>query len=259
MTAKGIADRLAGMTKDLEPLDREKVNDNFAIISAENTNGIKATDEFLSALSQICADNKFDVIYIDSFADFIAGFDIRSEGEMTAILDKLRTFVLNDHVSFRIIHHGTKPTQDNNGSMAGIHTIRDLVDYVFLIKASGENEIKITDDMQVDNSAKSRYSAPMTKTLKFISDGGSYSFKPIQDIETSSFMEKMKNVLSVISDNEGITNGELRKLLGNPKDLSKILSGMIGNTIIEDSGKSNSGQKTKIYYTVEYWNENVKP
>lgn len=259
MTAKGLADRLQGMTKDLSEADRKKVNDNFVIISAENTSGMKATDEFLNALEQLCADQRFDVIYIDSFADYIAGYDIRSENDMTAIIDKLRGFVLKNHVSFRIIHHGTKPTQDTNGSMAGIHTIRDLVDYVFLIKAVAKNEIKVTSDMQDDRSAKSRYSEPMKITLKFVSDSGSYSFKQIQDTETSSFAEKMKNVLSLISDNEGITNGELRKQLGNPKDLSNILSGMIGNTIIEDSGKSEKGQKTKVYYTIEYWNENIKP
>ena len=259
MTAKGLADRLQGMTKDLTEADREKVNENFVIISAESTSGMKANDEFLTALSQICTDQRFDVIYIDSFADFIAGYDIRSENDMTAIIDKLRTFVLQNHVSFRIIHHGTKPTQDSNGSMAGIHTIRDLVDYVFLIKADAQNEIKVTSDMQDDRSAKSRYSEPMKMTMKFVSDTGSYSFKQIQDVETSSFIEKVRNVRSVISDNEGITNGELRKLLGNPKDLSKILSGMVGNTIIEDSGKSEKGQKTKVYYTVEYWNENIKP
>ena len=259
MTAKGLADRLQGMTKDLSEADRKKVNDNFVIISAENTSGMKATDEFLNALEQLCADQRFDVIYIDSFADYIAGYDIRSENDMTAIIDKLRGFVLKNHVSFRIIHHGTKPTQDTNGSMAGIHTIRDLVDYVFLIKAVAKNEIKVTSDMQDDRSAKSRYSEPMKITLKFVSDSGSYSFKQIQDAETSSFVEKAKNVLSLISDNEGITNGELRKQLGNPKDLSNILSGMIGNTIIEDSGKSEKGQKTKVYYTIEYWNENIKP
>ena len=259
MTAKGLADRLQGMTKDLSEADRKKVNDNFVIISAENTSGMKATDEFLNALEQLCADQRFDVIYIDSFADYIAGYDIRSENDMTAIIDKLRGFVLKNHVSFRIIHHGTKPTQDTNGSMAGIHTIRDLVDYVFLIKAVAKNEIKVTSDMQDDRSAKSRYSEPMKITLKFVSDSGSYSFKQIQDAETSSFVEKAKNVLSLISDNEGITNGELRKQLRNPKDLSNILSGMIGNTIIEDSGKSEKGQKTKVYYTIEYWNENIKP
>lgn len=258
MTAKGLANRLQGMTKDLEPADREKVNENFVIISAENTSGMKANDEFLNALAQLCTDQRFDVIYIDSFADFIAGYDIRSENDMTAIIDKLRGFVLMNHVSFRIIHHGTKPTQDTNGSMAGIHTIRDLVDYVFLLKADSQNEIKVTSDMQDDRSAKSRYSEAIRMTLKFVSDDGSYCFKQIQDTETSSFIEKMKNVLSLISDNEGITNGELRKQLGNPKDFSKILSGMIGNTIIEDSGKSSSGQKTKVYYTVEYWNENIK-
>lgn len=257
MTAKGLADRLSGMVRDMDIADREKVNCNLKIISAENTNGMKATDEFLSALSVICADNNFDVIYIDSFADFIAGHDIRSEGEMTAILDKLRTFVLNNHVSFRIIHHGTKPTQDSNGSMAGIHTIRDLVDYVFLIKASGENEIKITDDMQVDNSAKSRYSAPVKKTLKFICDDGSYSFKVIEETETVSYIGLFSKVLTEIENNPGISSGELREILNNPKNLTTVLKNAVRDEkITEKEEKSSRGSKKKCYYPIEQTSEN---
>lgn len=256
MTAKGLADRLSGMIKDLDEVDRKKVNDNFIIISAENTPGMKATDDFLTALEQLCQDQHFDVIYIDAFADFIAGYDIRSEDDMTAVIDKLRTFVLKNNVSFRIIHHGTKPTQDSNGSMAGIHTIRDLVDYVFLIKAEAENEIKITSDMNVDRSAKARYSAAMKMVLKFISDDGCYSFKRIQDNETASQIEKIKNIKQLISENQGINSTELRKLTGNTKDHTAIINNLItAGDIIMNPEKSNSGQKTNCYYTTEYWSE----
>lgn len=252
MTAKGLADRLQGMTKDLSVPDREKVNNNFVIISAENTSGMKANDEFLNALEQLCADQQFDVIYIDSFADYIAGYDIRSENEMTMVIDKLRGFVLKNHVSFRIIHHGTKPTQDTNGSMAGIHTIRDLVDYVFLIKADAQNEVKITSDMQDDRSAKSRYSEPMKMTMKFISDAGSYSFKQISDNETSNYIEKLSELLKIIEDNPGISAGELRTQFKNYKGLTRMIDGAINaGSIIMQTKKAGNGDPKKCYYPAQ--------
>ena len=253
MTSKDIGNRLTGMLKELGAADREKVNQNLKIISAENTNGMKATDDFLSALSQICMENHFDIVYIDAFADFIAGHDIRSEGEMTATLDKLRAFVLQNHVSFRIIHHGTKPTQDSNGSMAGIHTIRDLVDYVFLIKVTGESEVKISDDMLVDSSAKSRYSSPMTKTLKFIADGGSYSFKVIEETEMGSYIGLYSKVMEQIKNKPGITFSEIRDNLRNPKNLAVVLKNAetIDGAITMEKEKSKRGRQTQHYYYVE--------
>lgn len=254
MTVKDIADRLSGMTKDLTDAERSKVDDNFLIVSAENTQGMKATDDFLSALSQLCADQGFDIVYIDSFADYIAGHDIRSENEMTAIIDKLRSFVLNHHVSFRIIHHGTKPTQDTNGSMAGIHTIRDLVDNVYLIKANDTKEITVSSDMQQDKSAKSRFSEPVTLKLKFIADSGSLSFKRIQDTETKSYLEKVSELKTIIEENQGISAGELRTMLHNPKDLTKIIDGEIqAGSIICDPEKAGNGTPKKRYYTAEYY------
>ncbi len=265
MSAKDIADRITGMTKDMTEAERQKVEENFLIISAEDTPGMTAkngndrddTNRFLGALAQLCQDQRFDILYLDAFSDYCAGCDIRNETDMGKVINDFRRFTLDYHVSFRIIHHGTKPTQDTNGSMAGIHTIRDLVDHVYLVKANTEREITVTANMQQDKSAKSRFGEPTTLLLKFVSDSGSFSFKRIQDSESASFLEKMTNVLTVIRDHEGITSSELRKTLGNPKDLTRILSGMIGNTIIEDRGRSASNQQTKCYYTVEYWNENV--
>ena len=200
-----------------------------------------------------CMENHFDIVYIDAFADFIAGHDIRSEGEMTATLDKLRAFVLQNHVSFRIIHHGTKPTQDSNGSMAGIHTIRDLVDYVFLIKVTGESEVKISDDMLVDSSAKSRYSSPMTKTLKFIADGGSYSFKVIEETEMGSYIGLYSKVMEQIKNKPGITFSEIRDNLRNPKNLAVVLKNAetIDGAITMEKEKSKRGRQTQHYYYVE--------
>ena len=254
MTAKDIADRLSGMTKDLTEAERAKVDENFAIVSAENTQGMKANQDFLGALSILCKERDYDVIYLDSFADYVAGHDIRSENEMTAIIDNLRAFVMENHVSFRIIHHGTKPTQDTNGSMAGIHTIRDLVDNVYLIKANDQNEITVSSDMQQDRSAKSRFSEPTTIKLKFITDSGAYSFKRIQDTETKSYLEKLSELLTLIEENQGISAGELRDKLKNPKDLTKMIDGAIkAGSIILQQEKAGNGSPKKRYYTAEYF------
>lgn len=253
MTAKDIADRLNGMTKDMTAAERQKVDENFLIVSAESTPGMKANDEFLTALSQLCDDQQFDVIYIDSLADYIAGYDIRSENDMTAILDKLRTFVLKHHVSFRIIHHGTKPTQDTNGSMAGIHTIRDLVDHVYLVKANTQKEITVSADMQQDKSAKSRYGEPTTLLLKFVSDSGSYAFKRIQDAETSSYIEKLSELLTIIKENPGISAGELRTQLHNPKYLTKLIENAVkaGSIIMEKETTAGNRSPKQRYFINE--------
>lgn len=257
MSAKGIADRLTRMTKDLTEAERQKVEDNFTIISAEDTANMKAGNEsFMNALKQLCTSEGYTVIYLDSFADYIAGKDIRSENDMTIVIDGLRTFTLENHVSFRIIHHGTKPTQDANGSMAGIHTIRDLVDHVYLIKATDTKEIMITSDMQKDRSAKSRYGESVTILLQFISDGASFSFKRIQETETTSHIEKVTNLLRLIQDNQGINAGELRSKNGNPKDHTRLLNSLISNgMVIMETGKTPNGQTANLYYTSDHWNE----
>lgn len=254
MSAKDISDRLTRMTKDLNSAERQQVEDNFTIISAEDTANMKACNvSFMGALEQLCTSEGYNVIYIDSWADYVAGLDVRSESEMTSALDALRTFSLKNHVSFRMIHHGTKPTQDANGSMAGIHTIRDLVDNVYLIKATDTKEITVTSDMQKDRSAKSRHGEPITLILQFVSDPDSFSFKRIQETQTTSHMEKVKRLLQIIEENPGINARELREKNGNPKDHTKVLDGLIGTSVIVDTEKSQRGKDTKRYYTVDDW------
>lgn len=258
MTAKDIADRLDGMVRDMPEADQRMVEENFTIISAEDTAGMRAGGgKFLKALDALCESQHYNIVYIDSFADYVAGCDIRNETSMGDVISDLRELTYKHHLSFRIIHHGTKPTQDYDGSMAGIHTIRDLSDQVFLVKATNTKEVTITSDMQKDKSAKPRHGEAITLITKFVSEGGSFSFKRINDTETASHIEKISSVLSIIQGNEGITNGELRKIMKNPKDFSRILEGMIGNSIIQDEGRSERGQATKCYYTIEYWNKNV--
>lgn len=255
MSAKDISDRLMRMTKDLTETERKQVEDNFTIISAEDTANMKAgNDTFLSALGQLCTDKGYNVIYLDSFADYTAGKDLRSEGDMTSVIDALRTFTLKYHVSFRIIHHGTKPTQDANGSMAGIHTIRDLVDNVYLVKATDTKEVTVTSDMLKDRSAKSRHGEPVTLLLQFVSDAESFSFKRLRENKTTSHIEKVSRILSFIEEDQGITTKELRDRCGNPKDFTSILNSMIGTSIIVDTDSAKKGTPAKHYYTVDYWN-----
>ena len=260
MSAKDIADRITGMTKDMTEAERQKVEENFLIISAEDTPGMTAkngngrddTNRFLGALAQLCQDQRFDILYLDAFSDYCAGCDIRNETDMGKVINDFRRFTLDHHVSFRIIHHGTKPTQDTNGSMAGIHTIRDLVDHVYLVKANTEHEITVTANMQQDRSAKSRFGKPITLQLKFISDSGSFSFKRIQDSETSSYMEKLANLLRTVEDNPGITAGELREVLHNPKDLTRLIDGAVqAGSIIMVQGKAGNGTPKKQYFKPE--------
>lgn len=257
MSAKDIADRITAMTKDMTEAERATIDKNFTIISAEDNAHMKASNaDFLEALKSLCKDKHYDTIYIDSFADYIAGFDVRSENDMTSVIDAIRTFSLEYHVSFRIIHHGTKPTQDSNGSMAGIHTIRDLVDYVYLIKVNADKEITISSKMTTDRSAKSRYGEALEFTMKFISGEGSFSFKTIQSTETSSYIERLSNMLAVIEECQGISTGDLRTKLGNPKDLTKMIDNAVkAGSIIVNTERSTSGSPKKCHYTPDYWNE----
>ena len=261
MSAKDIADRIAGMTKDLTEAERQKVEENFLIISAEDTPGMTAkngngrddTNRFLGALAQLIQDQRFDILYLDAFSDYCAGCDIRNETDMGKVINDFRRFTLDHHVSFRIIHHGTKPTQDTNGSMAGIHTIRDLVDHVYLVKANTEHEITVTANMQQDKSAKSRFGKPITLQLKFVSDSGSFSFKRIQDSETSSYMEKLSNLLQTVEDRPGITAGELRDALHNSKDLTRLIDGAIkAGSLVMIQGKAGNGTPKKQYFKPEH-------
>jgi hypothetical protein len=256
MSAKDIADRMNKMTKNLTSAEIRLIENNFTIISAEDTANMKANNvSFLSALEQLCKSEGYNLIYIDSLADYTAGLDVRDEGDMTAVLDALRSFTLKNNVSFRIIHHGTKPSQDNNGSMAGIHTIRDLVDNVYLVKATDSMEVTVTSDAQKDRSAKSRYGKPVTLLLQFVSDDDSFSFKVIQKAETASFRENARRLLQLIEDNPGITAGELRKKNGNRKDHTETLNSLIGFSVIENKEKSQRGVDTRRYYTVDQWEQ----
>jgi archaellum biogenesis ATPase FlaH len=254
MTAKDIANRMSRMTKDLTEAERKTVDDNFIIISAEDTPLTANNPNVLKALKDVCTSYGTDIIYIDSLTDYVAGNDIRSEGDMTAIINDLRQFVLENHVSFRIIHHGTKPTQDSNGSMAGIHTIRDLCDYVFLIKADSENEVKISSNMQLDKSAKSRYSEPLTILTKFVSADDSISFVKLSENQTSSYIERLQKLLTIVEENQGITSKDLRKELGYPKDYNRLVDGAVdAGSIIINSEKSDRGSSKKCHYTPTYY------
>jgi len=258
MTAKDIAHRLAEMTNDLTQEEKNLVNENFIIISAEDTSLTAKTNNLLSALGDVCDSNGFDIVYIDALADYTAGFDLRSEGDMTAVINDLRQFVLKHHVSFRIIHHGTKPTQDTNGSMAGIHTIRDLCDYVFLIKADSEKEIMISSNQQKDKSAKSRYSEAITMQARFVSDNGSISFVKLDATETTTHIEKVKKLLTVIEENQGIGKSDLRDKMNRISEFDKIISDAIkAGSIIANPEKSEKGQKKICHYTADYYNEFV--
>lgn len=256
MSAKDISDRLTRMTIDLTEAERQKIEDNFSIISAEDTANMKASnDAFISALEQLCTSEGYNVIYLDSFADYTAGFDVRSEGDMTSVIDALRTFTLKNHVSFRIIHHGTKPTQDANGSMAGIHTIRDLVDNVYLIKATDTKEVTVTSDMQKDRSAKSRHGEPITLLLQFVSDAETFSFRRIQVSETIARLKNVRLVLDIIEENQGIGASELREKCGKFQDYQGVIDDLVRNgSIIIDTVKSTRGSSKKCHYTADYWN-----
>ena len=213
MTARDIGDRLQELCVDLNPQEKKQVTENLTIVSFEdNGNMIAGSAGFLPALEDLCnSENPFDIIYIDSFTDYIVGYDERSEDQMRRVITALRTFTVNNHVSFRIIHHGTKTYSDGSGgSMAGIHTIRDLVDCVVSIKQK-QDELTITNDQKEDPSAKNRYNKPITMIAGIKSDGESYfSFYRKSEEEKIDSITMMKNILSAVEDQQGITAGELK-------------------------------------------------
>ena len=255
MSAKDIADRVDGMTKLMDTADRKRVDDNLLIISAEDTEHMNARNvNFRNALQALCDTYHFTDIYIDALSDYITGLNIRDEGNMGDVINDLRAFSLKNHVSFHIIHHGVKPTKDSQGSMAGIHTIRDLVDHVYLLRANSETELFLTAKMSDDYSAKSRYGMPTSMNLRFTYGDGMYSFNKLQGTETASYIERSSYIYHLIEEEQGITANKLRELDHNANDHTKVRDSMIGKLIICNPETRNK-QKANCYYTVEYWRD----
>ena len=256
MTAKDISERIEELSSGLTEADKAIIANDLHIVSFEdNSNMIAGSAGFITALGDLCKSQNYDNVYIDSFTDYIAGFDERSEDHMRKVITTLRTFTIENNVSFRIIHHGTKTYSDGSGgSMAGIHTIRDLVDHVFSIKQN-KDELTITSDQSIDPSAKSRYSDPITITAGIKSDGETYySFYKKSENEKNSNISQMKNILSAVQQNEGITAGELKEKLG--KIDYKLRDSMIGTDLIMISQKSDRGKDQKRFYSMEYYQNN---
>ena len=256
MTAKDIADRVAELCKDLTPQEKKIVNDHFRILSYEDTPAISAGNKkFLSGLGELKNHFGFDFVYIDSFSDYVAGFDLRAEDHMRRVINDLRRMTVDFDLSFRIIHHGTKTFADGSGgAMAGIHTIRDLVDHVWALKQTNPDEIRITSDQKEDPSAKTRYRRSMTFDVGIKSDGETY-FSFYRKELSASNMEIMSKILDAIKKQQGITASELKANVGNYKDLVKIRNGMKNTFIKEVPEKSKKGKETLRYYTLEYYND----
>ena len=258
MTAKDISDRASQICKNLTPEEKRKVNDHFRILSYEDTIGISATSRgFLDALGELSEKPgfNFDIVYIDSFSDYVAGFDLRSEDHMRRVINDLRRLTVDYHLNFRIIHHGTKTFSDGSGgSMAGIHTIRDLVDSVLSMKQTAKDEIKITSDQLEDPSAKTRYGKPKTLYIGVETDQETYfNFYPKAENEKSGNLVQMSRILTEIMNNQGITAGELKENLGRID--YKLRDSMIGNSLVMTTEKNGRGKDTKHFYTIEYYND----
>ena len=257
MTAKDISDRIDQLSSGLSVADKAIIANDLHIVSFEdNSNMIAGSAGFITALGDLCKTQNYDIVYIDSFTDYIAGFDERSEDHMRKVLTTLRTFTIENNVSFRIIHHGTKTYSDGSGgSMAGIHTIRDLVDHVFSLKQN-KNELTLTSDHSIDPSAKVRYKSPITITVGIQSDGKTYySFYKKAENEKNSNMTQMSNILTAVRENEGITAKELKEKLG--KVDSGLRDSMLGTELIMVSEKSDRGHDKKRFYTMEYYENNL--
>lgn len=256
MTAKDIADRVAELCEGLTPQEKRTVNEHLKILSYEDTVGISAGNRyFLDGLGEMVEKMLgTNIIYIDSFSDYVAGFDLRAEDHMRRVINDLRFLTVNYFVSFRIIHHGTKTYPDGSGgAMAGIHTIRDLVDSVVSIRQN-KDELTITNDQSVDPSAKMRHSKPTTLTAGIKSDGMTYlSFYPKAENEKISNMTMMSNILTAVKEKQGITAGELKKDLG--KVNVRLRDSMIGTQLIMIAEKSDRGVETRRFYTVDYYND----
>lgn len=262
MTAKDITNRMYRMTANWTADEKKLLDENFILLSSEDESRIRATStKILEALMEMCDQNNIGGIYLDAYTEYIVGLDVRSESQGD-VINAMRQKANKHHVFFRVIHHSTKTTKtkdgDIDGSMAGIHTIRDTADQVYAVKLLNENlEIRITNDPTKDNSTKPRFGKAITFTVKFISDEerGSFSFARLENNETSSYIEKYSNLLSAIEEEPGIPKGKLRDKLGNPKDLTKMIQNAVdAGDIIVDSKKSDKGQTQQCLYRSEYWN-----
>ena len=262
MTAKDITNRMYRMTANWTAEEKKLLDENFILLSSEDESRIRATStNILDALMEMCDQNNIGGIYLDAYTEYIVGLDVRSESQGD-VINAMRQKANKHHVYFRVIHHSTKTTKtkdgDIDGSMAGIHTIRDTADQVYAVKLLNENlEIRITNDPTKDNSTKPRFGKAITFTVKFISDEerGSFSFARLENNETSSYIEKYSNLLSAIEEEPGIPKGKLRDKLGNPKDLTKMIQNAVdAGDIIVDSKKSDKGQTQQCLYRSEYWN-----
>ena len=138
--------------------------------------------------------------------------------------------------------------------MAGIHTIRDLVDSVLAIKQTAQDEIQVTSDQSIDPSAKTRYKRSITINAGIRSDNETY-FSFFRKELSASNMEIMTKILNAIEKKQGITAGELKQEVGNYRDLVKIRNGMKSTFIREVPEKSKKGKETLRYYTLEYYND----
>ena len=173
---------------------------------------------------------------------------------MRRVITALRTFTINNSVSFRIIHHGTKTyTDGSGGSMAGIHTIRDLVDCVVSIKQK-QDELTITNDQIQDPSAKNRYNKPITMTAGIKSDGESYfSFYLKTEDEKIDSIAMKEKILKIVRENEGITAGEMRDKIY--KIDYGIRDALVANEELYKLEESTErGKNKKRYYTIDYYN-----
>ncbi len=257
MTAKDIVERIQELTTGMSGAEKKLINQQLRIVSFEDNAGMIAGNQgFISALGDLVESGHYDIVYIDSFADYIAGFDQRNEDHMRKVISQLREFTVRYGVSFRIIHHGTKTyTDGSGGSMAGIHTIRDLVDHVYNVKQTEREEIRITSDQLIDPSAKARYKRSLTLWLGIQTDGETYySFYRKRENERSGDIAMMSNILLAVSDKQGITAGELKEEIRSID--VRIRNAMIGTQLIMHTAKNGrGGRDIKRFYTVDYYND----
>lgn len=258
MTARDIGDRINKLCMDLTLNEKKKVLENLVVVSFEDTwNMIARSGDFLDALGELCnsRDGGFDIVYIDSFTDYIVGYDERSEDQMRSVISALREFTVNYFVSLRIIHHGTKTYSDGSGgAMAGIHTIRDLVDCVLSVKQKGD-ELTITNDQTADPSAKTRYNKPITLLAGIRSDDETgFSFYPKMESEKSDNVAMIAEIMLAVSKKQGITAGELKKEVKNLN--VRLRDSMVGTDLKVHTEKTgHGGHDTKRFYTVDYYND----
>ncbi len=140
--------------------------------------------------------------------------------------------------------------------MAGIHTIRDLVDSVISVKMTGKNEIKITSDMLEDPSAKTRYEKkPITLYVGVETDQETYfSFYHKEDNERSGTMAMIAKIKLTVEDRQGITAGELKEEIRSID--TRVRDSMIGTDLIMHIEKNGrGGRDIKRFYTVDYYNQ----